>query len=39
MKQATLESHTPRFGAQVLINDLRNALFNEMVKRSPYGIV
>jgi hypothetical protein len=25
------ESHTPRFAAQVLINDLRNAIINEMV--------
>lgn len=25
------ESHTPRFAAQVLINDLRDAIINEMV--------
>jgi hypothetical protein len=25
------ESHTPKFAAQVLINDLRNAIINEMV--------
>jgi hypothetical protein len=25
------ESHTPRFAAQVLINDLRSAIINEML--------
>jgi hypothetical protein len=25
------ESHTPKFAAQVLINDLRDAIINEMV--------
>jgi hypothetical protein len=25
------EAHTPKFAAQVLINDLRNAIINEML--------